>query len=169
MKISMIVCVGENGEIGKDGKLVFFPNGDMKRFKKLTTENIVVMGRKTWESIPEKFRPLPERINIVMSRNKINLPEGVLLAHSIVEVLKKIKWILSNVDSEMEVFCMGGEEIYRLFMPYATKLYMTEVKMDAKADAFFPEFNKKEWKETFREDHFGDEYNYSFVEYEKKN
>lgn len=121
----MIMALSANNVIGKnDAGMYCIPwqlPRDMKNFKEITTGKIVVMGRNTWNSLPENFRPLPNRTNIVISRRELLLPEGVLLMHSIQEVLQFAKL------SDIEVIIIGGSQIYNAFMPHVEKAYITLV------------------------------------------
>lgn len=128
MDINMILAVGKDGSIGRDGELIWKIPNDLKRFKELTTGHPVVMGRKTWESLPKK--PLPGRRNIVISRNPSFNPEGAEKVSSIEEAM-----ILTAEDSP---FIIGGAQIYNSFLPFITRLYLTEIDgTDPEADAFF--------------------------------
>lgn len=137
-QISMIVAFchdqQERRVIGKDGNLPWeaIPS-DMQRFRRLTSGHTVVMGRKTWDSIPKKFRPLPNRTNIVITRQKsLNLPKGVLLAHSLEDAIQK-------APTEM-VWIIGGESIYQEAFPHTDELHLTIVNLSTEGDAFFPEY-----------------------------
>jgi dihydrofolate reductase len=136
MKISIIASIGKNNELGIDGNLLWHLSDDLKNFKKVTTDHTIVMGKKTFESIG---RPLPNRNNIILTRDTNYKIDGCVVAHSMDDVLNLIK-------SEKETFIIGGGEIYKLFFPIAEKLYLTEVDASLKADTFFPEFNKNDWK-----------------------
>ncbi|MDE6298415.1 MAG: dihydrofolate reductase [Muribaculaceae bacterium] len=120
MEINMIVAAGRDGAIGRKGDLIWHLPGDLKRFKQLTMGHPVVMGRKTWESLPK--RPLPGRRNIVVTRNPSYIAEGA-------EVMTSADEVISAVG-EAAPFIMGGGEIYRLFYPYVTNLYLTEADAD---------------------------------------
>ena len=154
--LSLIAAVAENNCIGKSNTLPWYLPEDLKHFKKLTTDKAVLMGRKTWESIPEKFRPLPNRVNVVISRQKLTLPPGVELYHSVDEALAAHK--------NDEVFVIGGAEIYRQTIEQADTLYITEVKKIVEGDAFFPVIDNNVWRETEREEHA----EFSFVIYHRK-
>jgi dihydrofolate reductase len=162
--ISLIAAIGKNGEIGIDGQLPWGLKSDLQHFKNLTSGNVVIMGRKTFESIG---RPLPNRINIVITRNKDFQHEGIIVADSVQAALK-----LSEGYKPEEVFIIGGAEIYKQTLSLADKLYITEVEFsDDKADTYFPQIDPKVWKETYRQNFMADEdnqYNFSFVEYEKR-
>ncbi|MEK7177541.1 MAG: dihydrofolate reductase, partial [Patescibacteria group bacterium] len=123
---------------GKDNKLLWYIPEDFKRFKELTSGHVVIMGRKTYESLPENFRPLPNRINIMITRDVNYKVEGVIVYHSLEEVMK-------NLESKFkdEVFIIGGAEIYKQGIKYADKLYLTLVDKEyLDADAFFPEYGE---------------------------
>jgi dihydrofolate reductase len=155
-KISIIVAMSKNRVIGLKNSLPWHISEDLKRFKRLTTGYPIIMGRKTFESIG---KPLPERRNIVISRNQNLKVQDV-------EVVKSIEDALKICSSENLIYIIGGEQIYNLAMPYANNIHLTEVNKEVEGDAFFPEFDKKEWKEIARENSkdFNDT-SYSFVEY----
>lgn len=166
MKISMIAAVAENNVIGKDNDLVWHLPDDMKFFMQKTTGHHVIMGRKNFESIPDKFRPLPNRPNIVMTRQKDLRIDGAYVVNSLEDALE-----IARKNNETEVFVIGGGDIYNLAMDTADTMYITEVKGTFEGDAFFPEFDKSEWKETERIHHGTDErhaYTFDFVTYQKK-
>ncbi len=156
------MAIAQNMAIGKDNRLIWHIPEDLKRFKALTTGHTVVMGRKTYESLP--FRPLPKRRNLVITRDKsLQLP-GCVMAHSIEDAIGKM-------DSDRENFIIGGAEIFRDFMPLAQKLYITWVHKDFEADTFYPEINPDEWTETERQDVGAMDtlgFNYSYVTYKRK-
>lgn len=157
MSFTLIAAVAKNGCIGQNGKLPWNIPEDMKHFRDLTMGHVVLMGRKTWESLPEKFRPLPGRTNVVLTRQtNFNVPSGVQVFSSLDEV--------RDAFADQEVFVIGGAELYATTLPLAKKLYLTEVDAEPEGDAKFPVFDKNEWHETAREPHEG----YSFVTYEKK-
>jgi dihydrofolate reductase len=141
MKISMIVAHGPNLEIGLNNKLLWHLKEDLQHFKKLTTGKIILMGRKTFESIG---RPLPNRTNIILTRDKLFSPEGVTVIHD-PEMLFDYVLNLEKEDEDLEVVICGGEEIYKLYLPYAHTLYRTLVDYNGQADAFFPKINESEW------------------------
>ena len=157
-KVSIIVAMSKNRVIGVKNSLPWHISEDLKRFKRLTTGYPIIMGRKTFESIG---KPLPERRNIVISRNQnLKLQD--------VEVVKSIEDALKICSSENLIYIIGGEQIYNLAMPYANNIHLTEVNKEVEGDAFFPEFDKNEWKEIARENSkdFIDT-SYSFVEYRR--
>ena len=141
--ISLIAAVAQNRALGKDGQLLWHLPEDMRYFRETTRGKPVIMGRKTWESLPDVFRPLPGRRNIVISRNPAYDAPGATLAGSLEEAVR-----LAQDDAE--VFVIGGAEIYRQALPLAQRLYLTEVARDFDADAFFPEFSASDWTEISR-------------------
>ncbi|MFZ9961897.1 MAG: dihydrofolate reductase [Burkholderiales bacterium] len=158
MAITIIVAKSNNGIIGKDGDLPWRLPEDLKRFKRLTTGNIVVMGRKTYDSIG---RPLPNRKNIVISRNTSLKIEGVEVEHDLIDVLKR--------NQEENVYVIGGGQIYVDALPLTEKLEITEVDVELVGDTSFPEIDSSQWKEIFREKRVDLESNltYSFVSLER--
>ncbi|MEP0069558.1 dihydrofolate reductase [Pyruvatibacter sp.] len=140
MRISLVVAVAENGVIGSDNDLPWRLKGDLKHFKATTMGKPIIMGRKTYESIG---RPLPGRTNIVMSRSRSDLPEGVVQVSSLEEAFKA-----AEACDAQEACVTGGAEIYALALPYAHTLHFTRVHMDADGDTVFPEFDEAQWRET---------------------
>ncbi|MBI1936099.1 dihydrofolate reductase [Candidatus Woesearchaeota archaeon] len=155
MTISLIAAMDRNRVIGNENKLLWKIPNDMKRFRQLTAGKTVIMGRKTFESIG---RPLPNRTNIIITRDKNYKADGCIVVYSVGEALKKS-------DSE-EIMVIGGAQIYVQLLPTANKMYLTFIDAEFEGDAYFPEFDKKEWKETFREEH-EEEYKYVFVNFER--
>jgi dihydrofolate reductase len=141
--ISIIVAVSEDWGIGKNNELLWHISEDLQRFKKLTKGNSVIMGKKTWESLPRK--PLPERKNIVLTDNPVESIENAITAYSIKDALAKC-------DTEEEIFIIGGGTVYRQFMPIADRLYITHVHQKVPADVYFPEIDLKLWKITEKEE-----------------
>jgi dihydrofolate reductase len=162
--ISIIVAVSDDWGIGKDNELLWHLPEDMKRFKALTMGKTVVMGKKTWVSLPR--RPLPGRKNIVLTDLPGEVIEGAVTAYSLEDGLAKC-------DSNDEIFIMGGGSIYRQFMPLADRLYITHVHKSADADIYFPELDKETWYVVSAEDfNAGSEqavpYTYTIYERRKK-
>lgn len=159
--ISIIVATAENSVIGKDNQLLWKLSADLKQFRVLTTGHSVIMGRKTFESIG---RPLPNRTNIVISRQKdLILPEGVLKVNSLEQAIEAAKKHAGNE----EIFIIGGGNVYAQALAITDKIYLTEVKASIEGDAFFPALDANEWKETARVLHQKDEkneYDFDFVE-----
>ncbi len=135
-RISIIAAIGKNRALGLRGKLLWHIPDDMRRFKELTSGHPVIMGRRTWESIPEKFRPLPMRANILITRNTSYRAEGAEVCRSLEEALNAAE----GAPGAEEVFIIGGGEIYALALPYANKLYLTLVDDEVQGDTFFPEY-----------------------------
>ena len=155
---SIIAAIGENNELGKDGGLVFHIKEDMKFFKEKTLGHKVVMGSKTWESLPHK---LPGRENIVVSRREFAGPD--LIVHDLGQFIRE------NNDTREEIFVIGGGTVYLEFLPYATTLYLTEVEAgDKRATTFFPEFDKSKYEKEVLKKGFENGLNYTFVKYTKK-
>lgn len=141
--LSLIAAVARNRVIGKDNQLLWHLPGDMRHFRETTRGKPVIMGRKTWESLPEKFRPLPGRQNIVISRNPAYAAPGATLAASLEDALKL-------VETSDEAFVIGGADLYRQALPFAECLYLTELTADFEGDTSFPEVPPTDWKETSR-------------------
>ena len=156
MIISLIAAMGKNRVIGNENKLIWSIPTDMKRFKELTSGKSIIMGRKTYESIG---RPLPKRKNIIITRDNNYKADGCIVVHSLDESLKAAE--------EGEVMIIGGAQIYAQFMPIANKMYLTLIDKDFEGDAYFPEYDKRQWKEVFREEHADNDLRYSFVDLEK--
>lgn len=153
--ITMIAAAGENNELGKDNGLLWHLPDDFKRFKKLTTGHYIIMGRKTFESFP---KPLPNRIHLVITRNRDYKKEGAVVVHSLEEALQQAK-------EDAQPFIIGGGEIYKMALPRAEKIELTRVHGTFEdADTFFPEFSKEEWQLVSDTQHGKDErHNYSFT------
>lgn len=135
--LSIIVAIAQNGAIGKNNDLLWHLSDDLKRFKRLTTGHPVVMGRRTWESLPK--RPLPGRTNIVLTTNPDYVAEGATVVHSVPGLFKALK------GYDDEVFVMGGAAIYNLLLPFVNRLYVTRVYRDFEADVFFPTIDMSEF------------------------
>ena len=158
--ISIIAAVADNGVIGRDNTLPWYLPQDLRYFKSVTMGHPVIMGRKNYEDIG---KPLPGRLNVIISRDKSFVAEGCVVAHSIEEAI-------SAAGTNKEVFVIGGAQIYRLFLPFAKKMYITEVHTEAQGDIKFPDFDKTLWKPVSREDYKADSsnpYDFSFVLYER--
>lgn len=157
MTISIIAGVAENNCIGIGNTLPWHIPEDLAHFKKVTQGKPVLMGSKTWESLPEKFRPLPGRTNIVIAKKKdYVLPEGVLLFNDLDSPFKELL--------DEEIFIIGGGSIYAQMIGIADTLYITHIHRKVDGDVFFPEIDSNIWKETEREDHE----DFSFVTYKRK-
>lgn len=157
MAISMIAAVGKNRELGKNNDLIWHFKDDMKFFRETTTGNTVVMGRKTFESLPHA---LPNRRNVVITSNKDYSAEGAEVVGSVNEALE-----LTKNDN---VFIIGGGKIYSEFLKIADKLYLTEIDAECKdADTFFPEFNKADYTSEKLTDFTVDGVHFAHVLYTK--
>lgn len=164
MTISLIAALSRNRVIGKNNGLPWHLPDDMKYFMQTTKGHHVIMGRKNYDSIPEKFRPLPNRNNIVVTRQKDLKLDGCLVVNSLQAGVD----IAKNAD-EPELFIIGGSAIYQLGLPLANRLYLTEIDADLQGDTYFPAINRSDWKEISRKHHVADErhaYPFDFVIYE---
>ena len=145
MALNLIFARARNGVIGKDNSLPWHLPEDLAHFKQTTLGQPVVMGRKTWESLPPKFRPLPGRTNIVVTRQHDWHAEGAVVAHSIEDAL-------AQCPSDAQVWVIGGAEVYAQAMPLAQRAVITEIDADFEGDAFAPSFDAS-WHETERSTH----------------
>lgn len=159
--ISIIVAVSEDLGIGKNNDLLWHIPEDLRRFKRLTYGNTVIMGKRTWESLPK--RPLPGRKNVVITDIPHESFENAVMAYSIEDALAKC-------EKEDEIFIIGGGSIYRQFMPLADRLYITHVHKKKPADVYFPKIDRKTWKLIEKEEFKGDDGNeipYTYIIYER--
>ncbi len=161
--LSIVVAKSKNNIIGKDNQLLWYLPADRKKFNEITTNHVVIMGRKTFESIG---RVLPDRKSVVFTNNPdfVVDDENVEVVHSMLEIKQYI-------DDENENFVIGGAMIYRLLMPYVNKMYVTEINEEYEGDTFFPRISEDTWEVVEREDGILDEYNdleYEFVVYKRK-
>ena len=164
MTLSIIVAMSENRAIGRNGDLIWHNSRDLKQFKKITTGHTVVMGFKTYLSLPGQ-KPLPNRRNIILSSHLETAPEGFELADS-------IKTALEMVKDEEEVFIMGGGMVYEQFLPMAHRLYLTRIGKCFEADTYFPYVNFDEWELVDLEvvdDDPNVDYEYRFEVWERNN
>ncbi|MCD2502782.1 dihydrofolate reductase [Clostridium sp. NSJ-145] len=161
--ISLIVAIAQNNVIGGDNKLLWHISDDLKRFKKITSGNTIVMGRKTFESLPGV---LPNRKHIILTRDK-----NYTVDNPSVEVIHNINDIINNFkNSPVEVFIIGGGEIYNQFINSVDKIYLTKVFKNFEGDTTFPEIDYNNWNITFESEIFTDEksnINYQFINLEK--
>lgn len=162
--ISIIAAVDRRMAIGYQNKLLFWLPNDLKRFKALTTGHTIIMGRKTFESLPKGA--LPNRRNIVLSSNAATSCPGA-------EVFTSLEEALSHCDTDEEVYIIGGESVYRQALPLADRLCLTEIDAEApQADAYFPQVQPEIWHEKNRDAHPADEKHpcsYAFVDYVRTN
>lgn len=155
-KISLIAAIASNRALGKNNDLIYKIPEDLRRFKEITLNHPIIMGRKTFESIG---RPLPNRINIVITHDLNYGKEGIIVAHSLEEALRQ-------AQSDDEVFVIGGGQIFKEAMPKADKLYLTIVEGNPEADTFFPDYSQFK-KITFEKDNEEDGLKYKFLDLEK--
>ncbi len=156
-EIVIIAAVARNRVIGKDNQLLWNIPEDMAHFKALTAGHPVIMGRKTWESLPPRFRPLPGRRNIVISRQADYVAPGAEVADSLEIALKMASTVAL-------AFVIGGEQIYRQAMAVADRLEITEVELEPEGDAWFPEIATVDWEKTAKTEGAG----FSFVTYRRR-
>ncbi len=160
MIISLIAAIDRNHAIGKDGVMPWHLPADLKFFKRITMDKPVIMGRKTFDAIG---KPLPGRLNIVVTRDTSWQHDGVYVAHSMEDALR------AAAEYE-EVMIIGGANLYGQMLPNADRLYLTEIDAEFEADTFFPALDNAQWQEINREQHTADEknaYPYSFVTLER--
>lgn len=156
--ISIIAAIGKNNALGRGNDLIWHIKEDLKNFKNLTMGKYIVMGKNTYESLPKH---LEGRKYIVLSSSLSNIENGLLFND-----FNKLLEFIKNVDEE--VMIIGGSSIYKLFLPLADKLYLTEIDSEEKADVYFPEFNKENYKCNVVSTNEVDGLKYSFVIYERK-
>jgi dihydrofolate reductase len=161
-KISLIAGVASNGAIGQANQLLWRLPADLARFKALTLGHAVIMGRKTWDSLPAKFRPLPGRRNLVLTRNSDVQLTGA-------EQFSSLEAALLACAGQDRVFVIGGAEIYALALPLADRLELTEVEQAyPDADSFFPSWDRAAYRQVIREPGLGPEgLHYAFVTYQR--
>lgn len=161
MKVSLLAAVARGGVIGRDGGLPWRIAEDVARFKALTTGHAVVMGRRTWDSLPDHFRPLPGRRNIVVTRNLDWSAEGAERAVSLEEALRML-------DGGLRVYVIGGAEVYAAALALADELVLTEIDLDVEGDTFFPDWDRGEFVEASRESHVAEDGTpFAFITYER--
>ena len=160
-RIALVAARAANGVIGDRGRIPWHIPDDMRRFKQLTMGKPCIMGRKTWDSLSKK--PLPGRVNIVITGDRCFLPEGVAVVHGFAEAIAR-----AASTSPTEIAVIGGEAIYRAALPRAERIYLTEVLADFAGDVRFPSIDTTEWHESAREEHVaGPGLNYRFVTLER--
>ena len=162
MIVSAIVATAHNNVIGKDNDIPWYLPADLKYFKATTLNHHIIMGRKCYQSIG---KPLPKRVNVIVTRNPFFIATNCLITHSIEEALT-----LAQDNGEEEAFIIGGGEIYTLSLPYLDRIYLTEVDLKVDGDILFPALDAKEWKETVNDPHLAEgknEHNYTFKIFER--
>ena len=169
MQLNLIYARARNGVIGKQGILPWHLPEDLAHFKRTTLGCPVIMGRKTWDSIPPKFRPLPGRTNVVVSRQLDWHESGALPANNMLEALSICEHMSIILDpSPEQVWVIGGAQIYAEALPLAKRIVVTEIDADFEGDAFAPQLGA-EWQETTREAHISKTgLPFSFVTYVRK-
>ena len=159
MSYSIIAAIGKNNELGKDNKLIWHLPNDLKFFKKVTSGKTIIMGRRTFESLP---RMLPNRKHIVLSSSE-EFPEEVTVYKDFKELLESLK------DTQEEIFIIGGSSIYKLFIDYADNMYLTLIDAECKeADAYFPTFDKSDWNQELLAENEDEGIKYKHVLYRRK-
>lgn len=154
---SLIAAIGKNRELGKNGELIFHIKDDMKFFRETTANHTVLMGRKTWESLPSKLK---NRENIVISRHEVNGADQ--------SVNDLTEFIAKHKDTPEEIFVIGGGMVYTELLPHAKYLYLTEVDAtDTDADSFFPEFDKSTYSSQLIKKGKDNDLTYSIIRYTK--
>ncbi|RAJ22571.1 dihydrofolate reductase [Gelidibacter algens] len=160
--LTLIAAAGENDTIGKDNELIWHLGDDLRRFKTLTSNHCMIMGRKTFESFS---KPLPNRTHIVITRQQnYTVPTGVIVVHNLEDALDAAK-------NDVQPFIIGGGEIYKQALPYADNIELTRVHESFDGDAFFPKIDPLVWKETQTKLHQKDEhhkYSFSFITYQRR-
>ena len=160
--LALIAAVARNRVIGRGGELVWHESEDQKHFRRVTMGCPVIMGRKTWDSLPPRFRPLPGRINIVVSRNAGYDAQGATVAGSLPDALA------AAGDADI-AFVIGGAELYRQALPIADRLYLTEIDADFAGDACFPDFDCQTWQEIARDSRVAQSgLPFAFVTYQRR-
>ena len=170
MNISIISAVANNNVIGNNNKLLWYLSDDLKRFRTLTLDHVIIMGQKTFESLGGL--PLPRRFNIIISDDYEFKTDNIKMDDCDIYVVHSIEHALDTAeyynDNDLEVFIIGGGSIYKQFMKYCQRLYITRIYKDFEGDAFFPEINLDEWKLVWNEKKNGDEFEYEYQIYNKK-
>ena len=160
--ISIIAAVAQNLAIGYENKLLYWLPNDLKRFKALTTGHTIIMGRRTFESLPKGA--LPNRRNVVLTRSQVTFPGA--------ETFPSLQAALASCAPSEDVYIIGGASVYKEALPLADRLCLTEIQdTPAQADAFFPQFSQKEWEVAEKEEHDVEEkhqYRYTFIDYVRK-
>ncbi|MBN1651642.1 MAG: dihydrofolate reductase [Bacteroidales bacterium] len=161
--LSILVAVAENGAIGKNNDLIWHLSDDLKRFKTLTTGHTIIMGRKTFESLPKGA--LPNRTNVVLTKDRTKKFAHCLMVHSMEEIIEKYQ---SDLE---EHFVIGGAHLYKALLPFAQRIYLTRVHQNFEADVFFPDLNFNDWIVESEEKHSAsekNEYAFSFINLVRK-
>jgi dihydrofolate reductase len=159
--VSLVAAVARGGVIGRDGSIPWRLPEDMQRFRALTMGHPVIMGRRTWESLPDRFRPLPGRRNVVVTRNPDWSAQGADRAES-------VEHALGLLEAEERVFVIGGGDVYAAALPYADELILTEIEADVEGDTRFPRWNRRAFEESDRDERVSAEgTRFSFATYRR--
>jgi dihydrofolate reductase len=162
VKVSLVAAVARDGVIGRDNAIPWRLPEDARRFREVTMGHAVVMGRRTWDSLPNRFRPLPGRRNVVVTRNAEWRAEGAERAGSLDEALRLLA-------GEPEVFVIGGAELYADALPQADELVVTEIDAEVEGDVFFPTWDRAAFREESREEHVSEDgVAFAFVSYVRR-
>jgi len=170
MKIALIAAVARNGVIGHANELLWRLPEDMQFFKRITSGHPVIMGRKTWDSIPARFRPLPGRTNIVVTRQRDWHADGAIAVHTLEEALVAALESVADNPHGTRAFVIGGAELYALAIAHADELVLTEIARDFDGDARFPAWSHGDFVETSRERHHAgppNDFDFAFVGYRR--
>jgi dihydrofolate reductase len=170
MKVALIAAVARNGVIGDGNELLWKLPEDMAFFRRTTMGNPVIMGRKTWDSIPARFRPLAGRSNIVVTRQADWRADGAQVAHGFEEALELALESVSANPHGLRAFVIGGAELYALALPHADELLLTEIDRDFEGAARFPDWSRHHFAETARERHHAaapNDFDFAFVDYRR--
>jgi dihydrofolate reductase len=149
-RIAYVVAMDDNRLIGRNNDLPWRLPDDMRWFREQTMGKPCIMGRKTYDSLPDRFRPLPGRLNVVVTRNADYQASGAVVVHSVENALQ------AAGDAE-EVIIVGGADLFRRLMPVVDRLYLTQVHGTAEGDVFFPPFDQQSWREIYRQEHPADD------------
>ena len=163
MTLSLIAAVARDGSIGKDNELLCHLPEDRQHFRRATLDSPVIMGRKTWDSLPARFRPLPGRRNIVVTRNPQWQADGA-------EAAPSLDAALACVEATSKVFVIGGAELYRQAFARADELLLTEIERDFDGDTHFPAWDRSLFREVSRERHHAgppNDFDFAFVTYQR--
>ena len=164
--ISIIVAASTNMVIGKDNELPWHIPNDLKTFKNITEGKRIYMGRKCWESLPEKFRPLPNRENVVITRDKDYKAKGAIVINDLTMLIESLSIPITN---KKESLVIGGSEIYKEFFPIAEKIYLTEILNDVNGDTYLKGFNPEEWLSIYQSEIYEENsFKYRFKQFKRK-